>query len=164
MVVVGEGAEFLHRDIRGAGADEVSRQVARRNPEIEDEADRSRGNRRQQRVGDGVREDAARVLLGAERRERRDDGEGDGRHSDELEQAREDRGDEVEELVECRNLHPAEDGTDDQRGEPQDHLLRLAALALAQCLVLGEVDGVFIGIGHSIPSFLEMNRMMNDGF
>ena len=48
-----------------------------------------------------MREDAARVLLGTERRERRDDGESDGRHGDELEQAREDRGDEVEELVEA---------------------------------------------------------------
>ena len=111
-----------------------------------------------------MREDAARVLLGTERRERRDDGESDGRHGDELEQAREDRGDEVEELVEGGDLHPAENGADDQRGEPQDHLLRLAALALAQGLVFSEVDGVFIGIGHSIPSFLEMNRMMNDGF
>ena len=161
VVVVGEGAELLHRDIRGTGADEVSRQIARRDPEVEDEADGSGGNRRQQRVSDGVREDAARVLLGAERRERRDDGKRDGRHGDELEQACEDRGHEVEELVERRYLQPTEDGADDQSGEPEDHLLGLPALALAQGLVLCEVDRIFIGICHDIPSFFD--AIVDDG-
>ena len=108
-----------------------------------------------------MREDAARVLLGAERRERRDDGKRDGRHGDELEQAREDRGHEVEELVERRNLQPAEDGADDQSGEPEDHLLGLPALALAQGLVFREVDGIFIGICHNIPSFVD--SIVDDG-
>ena len=67
VVVIGDFFQFL-RDAGNAGIDEVYRQVARCDPEIEDQADGSGTDRRQKRVGDGVGEDTARFFLGSQSR------------------------------------------------------------------------------------------------
>lgn len=67
VVVIGDFFQFL-RDVGNAGIDEVYRQVARCDPEIEDQADGSGTDRRQKRVGDGVSEDTARFFLGSQSR------------------------------------------------------------------------------------------------
>ena len=67
MVVIGDFFQFL-RDIGNAGIDEVYRQVARGNPEVEYQADGGGTDGRQERVRDGMGEDAARFFFGSQRR------------------------------------------------------------------------------------------------
>ena len=67
MVVIGDFFQFL-RDIGNAGIDEVYRQIARSDPEVECQADGGGTDGRQERVRDGVGEDAARFFLGSQSR------------------------------------------------------------------------------------------------
>ena len=89
-------------------------------------------------------EDAARVLFGAKACERRDDGECDGRHGDELEQPREDGRDEVEEVVERLDTEPSEDGADNQRAEPEHELALLVRLVAPERFLCGGFHIVMI--------------------
>ena len=160
MVVVGKRAELL-RHIRHACADDLGRQIARRDPQIESESDRCRRDRRQERIGDGMGEDAPRIFLRTERGKRRDDGERDRRHGDELEQAREHRRDEVEELIQGPDIQPTQAGADDEREKPQDELFPLPVLATLRNRRLRRfLDGRMILVfRHATPSFCALRSI-----
>lgn len=102
--------------------DELRGEVARPDEVIEQQADGCRDDGREQRVGDGVTEDAARVFLTAEHRQRRDDGKKNGRDGDKLEEPRVDRRHKVHQLVEPRKAKGPEDGARDKGAHPQEHL------------------------------------------
>lgn len=107
--------------------DELRGEVARPDEVIEQQADGCRDDGREQRVGDGVTEDAARVFLTAEHGQRRDDGKKNGRDGDKLEEARVDRRHKVHQLVEPRKTKGPEDGAHDEGAYPQDHLFPRSA-------------------------------------
>ena len=106
MVIVAHLANVLG-DIRHAGTDGLCRQVARLDPEIKEQANPGGTDSREQGIGDGVLEDPFRFFLGSHHGKGRNDRQSDGWYSNELEEAGEDGGDEVEELVEEGNVHPA---------------------------------------------------------
>ena len=160
VVVIGKRPELL-RHIGHPRADDLGRQVARCDPYIESESDGRRRNRRQERIRHGMGEDAPRLLLRTERSKRRDDGERDGRHGDELEQAREHRRDEVEQLVQRPDVQPAEAGADDEREKPQDELLALPILvALRDRRLRRLLDGrIVLFFRHDTPSFRPLGKL-----
>lgn len=98
MIIVAHLANVLG-DIRHAGADGFRRQVARLDPEIQEQADPGGTDGREQGIGDGVLEDLLCFLLGSHHGKGRNDRQGNGRYSNELKEAGEDGSDEVEELV-----------------------------------------------------------------
>ena len=66
MIIIGKGAELFEGHVRRAASDDLGGQVPRRYPEVQRESDKSRRERRQQRIGDGMGENAFRVLVRAE--------------------------------------------------------------------------------------------------
>ena len=90
-----------------------------------------------------MREDASRALVGAKRRERRDDGECDGRHGDELEQPRENRRDEIEEVVERPDAERTEHGADDECADPEDELTFLMGLMAGEGVACRRLHRIF---------------------
>lgn len=128
----------------GTGTDDVGRQVARRDPQVQGQADGGGADCGQQGVDQGVAEDLAGLLLRAQGGQGRDDGQGDGRHGHELEEPREDGGDEVEQGVQERDVHPAQDAAQDEGRNPQGELP-----PLTQRVVLlqdGCGRGLYIGL------------------
>ena len=66
MVIVGEVADLVRRDGRRTGTDDISREIARGNPEIKDESDGRSGYRGEQCIDDSMSEYALRLLLRTE--------------------------------------------------------------------------------------------------
>ena len=130
MVIVGKGAEFFQRHVRRAAPDDFGGQVPRRDPEVQGEAHEGRREGGQERIGDGVGENAFRVLVRAQLRQRGDDRQRDGRHGDELEEPREDGGDEGEQLVDLGDAHAAQEAAHDQRRDPKHELPALSLRAV----------------------------------
>ena len=65
---------------------------------------------------------APRILSRPQGSQRCDHRQSDGRHGNELEQAREYGGNEVKELVERRNAKPSQSGAQEKSREPQNKL------------------------------------------
>ena len=99
--------------------------------------------------------DASRILLRAKRRKRRDDSERDGRHGDELEEAREHRRNEIKQFVQRTDVQPAKAGADNEREKPQDELPALSVLAaLCNRRLRRLLDGrMILFFRHDTPSF-----------
>ena len=156
MVIVAHLANVLG-DIRHAGTDGLCRQVARLDPEIQEQADPSGTDSREQGIGDGVLEDFLRFLLGSHHGKGRNDRQGNGRYSNELKEAGEDGSDEVEELVEEGNVHPAENGTNDEGSYPKCELTPLGKGIVAGHDIFGCVfDMGLVFLGHNgLPFFFE---------
>lgn len=127
MIIIGQLAELFQRHVRRAASDDVGGQIPRRDPKIQRETDERRRERGQERIGHGVSENALRILVRAQLRQRRDDRERDGRHRDELEQPREHGCDKRKQLVQLRDAEAAEKSADNQRGNPKHKLLSLPA-------------------------------------
>ena len=85
------------------------------------------------------------------------DRQSDGWYSNELEEAGEDGGDEVEELVEEGNVHPAENGTKDEGSYPKCELTPLGKGIVAGHDVFSCVfDMGLVFLGHNgLPFFFE---------
>ena len=96
MVVITRVLDQVLRDLGGAGADDIGRQVARRDPQEQGQADDGGADGGQQGVDQGMAENLPRLLFRPQGGEGRDDGQGDGRHGHELEKPRKDAGDEIE--------------------------------------------------------------------
>ena len=126
VIVVGQPLQ-LARYIRCARTNDIGGQVRGSEPEEKCQSNRRRTDRRQQRVGDGVGKDAPRVALRPKRGKRRDDGEGNRRHGDELEEARKDGCDKAEQVVQCGHVRPAKNAADDECCDPQCELTLLPA-------------------------------------
>ena len=126
VIVVGQPLQ-LARYLRCACADNIGGQVRGGEPEEKCQSNRRRTDRRQQRVGDGVGKDAPRVALRPKCSERRDDGESNRRHGDELEEARKDGCDKAEQVVQCGHVRPAKNAADDECCDPQRELTLLPA-------------------------------------
>ena len=92
-----------HRERKVVGLDDV----------VQDESHHCCSKGGEQRVSDGVAEDASRVLLQAKVDHRVDDGQADGRHGQQLEQTNVDRGYEVDDLVEQGAGHESQQRTHD---------------------------------------------------
>lgn len=125
VVIIRKGFEIIHRHGGLAGSEQLHREIARRDIEIEAEADRRGADGGEKRVEDGVHEDAARFFIAAQFRQCRDDGQEDRGDGDELEETGEDRRYEIEKFVQRLNAHPAEDAAEDQRAEPERELTAL---------------------------------------
>ena len=99
--------------------------------------------------------DASRILLRAKRCKRRDDGKRDGRHSDELKEAREHRRNEIKQFVQRPDVQPAKPSADNEREKPQDKLLALSVLAaLCDRRLRRLLDGrMILFLRHDTPSF-----------
>ena len=89
-------------------------------------------------------ENAFRVLVRAELRQRGNHRESDGRHGDELEETCENGGDERKQLIELRDAEAAENAADGQRRNPKHQLLALPLRAI--CLQDGARRFVYICI------------------
>ena len=99
--------------------------------------------------------DASRILLRAKRRKCRDDSESDGRHGDELKEAREHRRNEIKQFIQRPDVQPAKPGADNEREKPQDKLLALSVLAaLCDRRLCRLLDGrMILFFRHDTPSF-----------
>lgn len=163
VIVIGHRFQ-IRRDFFLSGEDKLGREIPRRDVEIKRQADAGGGERRQKGVRDGVREDFPRFLLPAERGQRGDDGERNRGHGDELEEARVNRRDEVEEAIHLFEPHPAERGADDERQNPEDKLLAVSFFLFL--LIDGFADffvhTVFIRI-HTVLLCKNRNKTIADG-
>ena len=160
VVIVGKRPKLL-RHIGCPRSDDLSGQVARRDPHIECKSDSRRRNGRQQCISDSMGKDASRILLRAKRRKRRDDSERDGRHGDELKEAREHRRNEIKQFVQRPDVQPTKAGADNEGEKPQDELPALPALAaLCDRRLRRLLDGrMILFFRHDTPSFCALRSI-----
>lgn len=156
VVVVGERFEIAQWHRRLAGSEKIHGQIIRCDHQIEAQADGSGADGGEQGVDDGMAEDAARVPVAPQLGQRGDHSQRDGRNGDELEQAGENGGHEVEQLIQRLNPHPAQNAAENECPEPERELPALIfRLILANGLLRGLPHiGRFVGIVHMYPPFL----------
>lgn len=86
VVIIGKVPQFL-RYVGCTGADNISRKIARCNPEIHHEPDTGSTDGRQKGVGHSMSKDTSRFLLAAQLGQGGYYRQSNGRHCDELEKA-----------------------------------------------------------------------------
>ena len=124
MIIVSHSAQLVRHRCR-AGAYDISGKISRCHPEIERQANARRKDGSEKRVDYGMGKDAAGLLLASQGRQGGDHRQRDGRHRDELEEAGEYGGNEIEKLIQRLDAEPSQSRADNERQDPENKLVPL---------------------------------------
>ena len=124
MIIVSHSAQLVRHRCR-AGAYDISGKISRCHPKIERQTDARRKDGGEKRVDYGVGKDAAGLLLASQGRQGSNHRQRDGGHSNELEEAGEYGGNEIEKLIQRFDAEPSQTRADNERQNPENKLVPL---------------------------------------
>ena len=147
MVIVGKLFQLL-RYICHAGTNNISRQIARSNEQVQSQTYQSCRESSQQGIADGMDENLPSFLSASQICQGSNNCQGNGWHSNKLEKSGKYSSDKVKKAIERWNLEPSQHSTNDQGTEPQQQLLFLGTRAVLGHSLLGCLTDCLILIGH----------------